>query len=36
MLYEPRLNDLLLSLIDEAERPSEESTPFCPTTYGMK
>jgi len=36
LLYEPHLNDLLLSLIDEAERLSEESTPFCPAIYGMK
>ena len=36
LLYEPHLNDLLLSLIEEAERLSEESTPFCPTIYGMK
>jgi uncharacterized protein (DUF1015 family) len=35
LLYEPPLNDLL-SLIDEAERLPEESTPFCPTIYGMK
>ena len=35
LLYEPHLNDLL-SLTDEAERLSEESTPFCPTTYEMK
>jgi len=35
LLYEPHFNDLL-SLIEEAERLSEKSTPFCPTTYGMK